>query len=143
MKTKTLLLLCFIAAFSLNTAKGQNAVAKYTVTMPVAFTLECTGDFIFGEVVYIEMETKQGWVEKVRNATLTGYTDATKKVKSGRMYELSQCDNGKFDGTQGVLTARLTLNGRLIAINHRLWHLSTNADGTVTVDFLKEWWACK
>jgi len=143
MKTKTLLLLCFIAAFSANPIKAQKGVVKEDFTSTVAFTLECTGDFIYGEVVYMDFFTPHGWVEKVRDATLIGFTDATKLVETGRKYELSQCDNGKMDGTQGELIARITLEGKIIAINHILWHLTTNANGVVTVDIYNNWWECK
>jgi len=143
MKTKTLLLLCFIAAFSVNPVNAQKGVDKEEFTNPVAFTLECTGDFIYGEVVYLVFFTPQGWVEKVRKATLIGYEDASLAVPTDRVYELSQCDNGKMDGTRGVLTAIIKLEGKIIAINHRSWQITTNANGKVTVDFLKDWWECK
>jgi len=35
------------------------------------------------------------------------------------------------------------MDGKLVALYHFAWHTTTNASGTVTADFVKEWWDCK
>jgi hypothetical protein len=143
MKTKTLLILCFMAAFALNGAKAPNGVIKDEVTYPFKMFLECTGDYLYGEVTYIGYLTPLGWTEQVKKATITGYTDEGHTVLSGRSYELSQTDNGKWDGVRGESTARLRMNGKLVAIVRYAWHTTTNANGTITADFVKTSVECK
>jgi hypothetical protein len=143
MKTKTLLLLCFFAAFFVNTAKAQNGVVKDVSVWPVNMFLECTGDYIYGEITYIGFLTPLGWTEQVKKGTLTGYKDADLLEPSGRVYELSQTDNGKFDGMRGESNARIRLEGKLVAIVRVAWHTTTNANGTVTADFGRSTIECK
>jgi hypothetical protein len=143
MKTKTLLLLCFLAAFFVNTAKAQNGVVKDVAVYPVNFFLECTGDYLHGEVTFIGYLTPIGWTEQVKNGTLIGYLDENHITPSGRVYEQSQTDNGKFDGMRGENNTRLRLNGKLVAIVRYAWHTTTNANGTVTADFVRSSVECK
>lgn len=143
MKTKTILLLCFFAALFVNAAKAQNGVVKEEVTNTVDMFLDCTGDYIFGQVTYIGFLTPFGWTEQVKKATLTGYTDEDHTILSGRVYELSQTDNGKFDGMRGELIAKIRLDGKLVAINRITWHTTRNANGMVTAYFDRSTFECK
>jgi len=143
MKTKTLLWLCFFAVFFVNTAKAQNGVVKDVAVFPISTFLECTGDFIYGEVTFIGFLTPLGWTEQVKKGTLIGYKDAYHEEASGRVYEISQTDNGKFDGMRGESNARLRLDGKLVAIVRFAWHTTTNANGTVTAEFLRSTVDCK
>jgi hypothetical protein len=143
MKTKTFLQFCFFATLLVNSASAQKSVVKESFKSPVAFTLECTGDFIYGEVVYEVFFTPNGWVEKVRKASLTGYEDETLTVPTGREYELSQCDNGQLDMMRGESTARILLDGKIVALLRYAWHTTINANGTVTADFVISSTECK
>jgi hypothetical protein len=143
MKTKTLLLLCFIAAFYVNAVKAQNGVVKDVAIGTVDMFLECTGDYVYGEITYIGFLTPLGWTEQVKNGTLIGYLDAGHLNPSGRVYEISQTDNGKFSGMRGESTARIRLEGKLVAIVRYSWHTTTNANGTVTADYIRSTVECK
>jgi hypothetical protein len=143
MKTKTLLMLLFIAAFCVNTARAQNGVLKDVSVFPVNMYLECTGDWVYGNVTFIGFLHDLGWTEQVKKAMLTGYSDAGHTQVSGRVYELSQTDNGKFDGMRGESTARISLDGKLVAIVRYSWHTTTNANGTVTAVFERSSVECK
>ena len=51
MKTKTLLLLCFIAAFAVIPVNAQNKVDKQEITVNLGgYYLECTGDYLYGDL---------------------------------------------------------------------------------------------
>jgi hypothetical protein len=90
------------------------------------------------------METKHGFfIDKVRNASLTGYTDEFLSTESGRTYELSQTATSADDYSKGENLARISMNGKMVAVYHFAWHTTTNANGTVTAEFVKEWWDCK
>jgi hypothetical protein len=94
-------------------------------------------------VTFIGFLTPPGWTEQVKKATLTGYSDAGLSTLSGRVYELSQTDNGKFDGARGESVARIRMDGKLVAIIRFAWHTTTNANGTVTADFVRSTVECK
>jgi len=144
MKTlKIFIFLCFFAAFAVDNVNAQNdKVIEYVY--PLKVYLECTGDWLFGQVTYVGMETKHGlYIDKVRDATLTGYTDEFLLIPSGRIYELSQTATSSGDYTKGENLARISMDGNLVALYHFAWHTTTNAKGRVTADFVKEWWDCK
>ena len=148
MKTlKILIVLCFIAAFAVNNVNAQNGVVKteetYSLCNPLNPPLCSTGDYLCGDVTYEEFYTKQGWVEKVRNGILKGYTDATFTTLTGREYELSQVDAGQNNRLQGELTLSIRFEGKVVGLQHLSFHRTTNANGTVTVDFFKFWMECK
>lgn len=144
MKTlKFIIILCLFAAFSMNPVKAQKDNV-FEVVVQQTIYLECTGDWLFGEVTYVVKETKHGlYIDKVRNATLTGYADAGLSILSGRTYELSQTATSTGDYSKGENLARITMDGKLVALYHFAWHTTTNAKGIVTADFIKEWWDCK
>jgi hypothetical protein len=148
MKTiKMLILLCFIASFAVNNVNAQNGVFKteetYSICNPLNPPLCSTGDYLCGNVTYEEFYTKQGWVEKVRDGILKGYTDATFSTWTGRDYVLSQVDAGQNNRLQGELTATVRFEGKVVAIQHLSFHRTINANGTITVDFFKFWFDCK
>ena len=144
MKTlKTIMILCLLAAFTVNPIKAQK---DKVIEVPWVLTvyLECTGDWLSGLVIYVGKETKHGfYIDKVRNATLTGYTDESLSIPSGRIYELSQTATSSGDYTKGENLVRISMDGKMVALYHFAWHTTTNANGTVTADFVKEWWDCK
>jgi hypothetical protein len=144
MKTlKFILILCLIAVFTENTVKAQNDKV-IEVVVPLTVYLDCTGDWLSGEVTFIGKETKHGfYIDKVRKGTLAGYTDAGLSIPSGRSYELSQTATSTGDYTKGENLARISMDGKMVAIYHYAWHTTTNANGIVTADFVKEWWDCK
>lgn len=144
MKTlKFIMVICLFSVFTVNPIKAQNDKV-IEVVVPLTIYLECTGDWLFGEVTFIGMETKHGhYIDKVRNATLTGYTDGDLSIPSGRIYELSQTATSAGDYTKGENLARISMDGKIVAVYHFAWHTTTNAKGKVTANFIKEWWDCK
>jgi len=144
MKTlKFIIILFLFAAFNVNPVKAQKDKV-FDVVVPLKIYLECTGDWLYGEVTYVEKVTSHYfWIEKVRDATLTGYEDADLSVPSGRFYELSQTATSSGDYSKGENLARITMDGKLVALYHYAWHTTMNAKGIVTANFIKEWWDCK
>jgi hypothetical protein len=144
MKTfKFIFILFLFTAFSVNPVKAQKD-KEFEVVVQSKIYLECTGDWLGGEVTYVEKVTSHSfWIEKVRDATLTGYEDADLSIPSGRTYELSQTATSTGDYSKGENLARITMDGKLVALYHFAWHTTTNANGTVTANFVKEWWDCK
>jgi hypothetical protein len=144
MKTSLLaMILCLFSAFTVGPLKAQDDKV-FEVIVPVKIFLECTGDWLYGQVTYVEKVTKQGfYIEKVRDANLTGYTDGALSTLSGRVYELSQTATSSSDYLKGENLARITVNGKMVAVYHFMWHTTFNANGDVTADFVNEWWDCK
>ena len=146
MKTlKLFVIVFFIAAFTANNVNAQKGVVKWEMTSPVTGLFPCTGDYLFGEVTYVEFNTANGdgWVEKVKNATIMGYKDENLTIPSGHVYELSQVDTGKNDWKSAELTSNFKMDGKIVALIHMVFHTTINANGTVTVDFVKSSFECK
>ena len=69
----------------------MNPYLFYGIRFAVAFEIQNfepvrNGDWLFGQVTFVEKVTKQGfYIEKVRDATLTGYIDEPLTTASGRL----------------------------------------------------------
>jgi hypothetical protein len=105
----------------------------------------CTGEYLCGQATYVEFDRPngKGWVEKVRDGYLIGYLDQDFTIPSGNVYELLQTDNGKSDLSSAVLTVLIKLHGKVVAIQRWHTHTTTNANGTVTVEFTNSSFECK
>jgi hypothetical protein len=131
MKTlKILIILFFISLFAANNVKAQNGVIKeeIVIEMPAQY-LECTGDWVWGDILVENMFMPNNYVFKVKNADVKGYTDETHKIESGNVYELSQTVPGL---TFMENTGTFKLNGKVIAVFHFDYHITINANGVVT-----------
>jgi len=133
MKTlKIFIILCFIAAFTINPVKAQNRVDKQVVTLNLGgFYFECTGEYLYGDLAVEYSYMSHNWIAKVKKTMVTGYLDPEGTIPSGHVYEFSQNAPGlNFAETSAIFR----LNGKVIGVLHYSYHLTINANGDVVVD---------
>lgn len=141
MKTKTLVLLLFLAVISITNAHAQNGVIKsYDHVTFHTMYLECTGDWIAGTLWAENLYTKNNWITIFKKAELKGYTNENCTIESGNVYEFSQVATGL---NNFVSIAIFSLNGKIVATIHYNIHYHTNANGDVVADFDNTWSQCK
>jgi hypothetical protein len=137
MKTKTFFLLCFIAAFAINTVNAQNRVIKtdepYLICGEGQF-VPCTGDYMCGWLTFQVMNMKNQWIVKIKNATIKGYIDPNGEVESGKVYEITQVANGKLESSEDEWHNHISyrMNGKLIGEVTFTYRVNINANGDVT-----------
>lgn len=126
------------------TVHAQNNVKKTErVWTPYGY-LECTGDWLGGTAICEDIISPHNWVTLIKKVEVTGYKDQACTEPSGNVYELSQMISGSpvidWFGHDGWFesTGKFTLDGKIVANFHERMHMSTNANGEVTVDFW-EW----
>ena len=142
MKTLKILVIFFImGAFGFSSVQAQNKVKK-TERESVAYGyLDCTGEWILGNVIVEDIISPHNWITLVKKVEVKGYLDEACTQPSGNVYELSQVIPGSptfdWEGHDGWFenTGKFTLNGKIVANFHEKLHMSTNANGDVTVDF--------
>ena len=142
MKTlKNLIFLFFISLFAANNVKAQNGVIKeeIVIEMPAQY-LECTGDWVWGDILVENMFMPNNYVFKVKNSNVKGYTDESHLIETGNVYELSQTVPGL---TFMENTGTFKLDGKVIAVFHFSFHTTVNANGDVIVDKSIFDWKCK
>ena len=146
MKTKTFLLLLFLAVICINNARAQNGVIKtygFQETYPTY--LECTGDWIFGTIWAENIYTNKNWITIIRKVDIKGYKDEACTIESGNVYELSQTCPGVTMGESWAVESyvKLSLNGKIVAIMEFNIHYKVNANGEVVTEFYKTSVHCK
>jgi len=133
MKTlKFFIVLCFIAAFTINTVKAQNPVkkAEYTASLNGQY-FECLGEYLGGDMVFESMEMSHNYIVKLKKGTILGYKDEYGQEPSGNVYEVSQvAPCWPFVEN----TIHIRLNGRLVSVLRISIHTTTNANGDTTAE---------
>jgi hypothetical protein len=100
----------------------------------------CADEYFTGFVTVEYMITKNLYKERPFKVNIIGAT-------SGNVYELSQTWKTNwysFNGREAtdVSTATIRLDGKLLALLHWTYHLTVNANGEVTVEFLHFTYDC-
>lgn len=146
MKTKTLFLLFFLVVFSSGIALAQNGVIKsYDIVAFHTDYLECTGDWLAGTLLAENLLANRNWITIIKKVDIKGYLDEACTIPSGNVYELSQTIPGLYVGESWTLesVAKLSLNGKVVAILLYNWHYQVNANGDVVAEFYKTSVHCK
>lgn len=141
MKTKALLFLCLFLGIGLTKLSAQMKVEKTSwVEHASGIYMECTGDYLAGDITIENFGMAKNFVYRFRNVTLVGYIDEACTIPSGRVYESSET----FTGGSGDMenTAKFSLNGKNIGNLKFLWHTTTNANGEVKVDNFRLYFIC-
>jgi hypothetical protein len=83
--------------------------------------------------------THKNWITKIKKAEIKGYIDEDCTMLSGNVYELSQNIAGLYVGDSWTLlsVAKLSLNGKTVAILQYNQHFKVNGNGEVVTDFFK------
>jgi hypothetical protein len=142
MKTLKILVIFFIlGVFGFSAVEAQNKVKKTERESFVYAYLDCAGEWVFGNVIVEDIISPHNWLILVKKVEVKGYLDEACTLPSGNVYELSQVAPGSsaidWEGHDGWWenTGKFTLNGKIVLNFHEKLHMSTNANGDVTVDF--------
>jgi hypothetical protein len=140
MKTlKSLIAMCFIAALALNPVKAQTGAIKgeFTQTLDGVY-LECTGDYLYGDVFCVSILSKNTVVVKIRDCEIIGQP-------SGKQYKVTVTNTNREDliGPNWEQTRQWWCEGKLVANENMLSRLIYNANGEVTVEFFHYKFDCK
>jgi hypothetical protein len=134
-------ILLIMGVFGLSTVHAQKKVTKIEhMATPYGY-LECTGEFITGSGMIEDIFSPHNWLTLTRKLEVKGYLDPECTIESGNVYEISQVIPGSltfdWEGHDGWFesTGKFTLDGKIVANFHEKLHMSTNANGDVTVDF--------
>jgi hypothetical protein len=132
MKTKTLLLLCFIAAFTVNKVNAQNGVIKDEFTANIEeLYLPCTGDYLRGTIAVPYKIMPHLFLQQPKDGVLTG--------ESGKTYEVWQIIvNSTSKSDNWVSTGIIRLDGKIVARFKWQYHTTINANGVVTAEIARD-----
>lgn len=121
-------------------SSAQNKVVKseWTETFSGIY-LECTGDYLSGDIYIQNFQMLNNNVYRLRGAAFTGYTNEACTVPSGREYTLSET----FIGTENLEnTAVFRMDGKNIANFKFMLRTVTNANGEVKVEIFNLYFIC-
>lgn len=142
-------ILVIMGVLGFSSVYAQKKVIKFEYTFTAYGWLECTGEFIKGDVVISTLIAPHQWLDRNKKGVVYGYSDEGCTQATGNVYELSQVVPGSptldWEGHDGWAesTGKFTLNGKMIGNFHQKLHMSTNANGDVTVDFWEFTMHCK
>src|ERR1035437_279964 len=147
MKTlRFFVILFFTTAFTVNNVNAQNGAYKQENTYIIeGWFCPCTGDYLFGTNVFVDVVTPNGNdITVLKDGIMYGYKDENGLISSGNVYEYSQVSPGSpIHGGWYQNTIQFRFNGKLIAEAHYSYRVITNANGVITVDRSTVKWNCK
>jgi hypothetical protein len=140
MKTlKSLIVIGFITALGLNPVKAQKGAIKGEFTQTLnGYYLECTGDYLYGDLFNVYILTQNTYLVKIRDCEIIGQP-------SGKKYVITVNNTNREDWSNPNWEQSMQwwCEGKLVATANMLSRLKENAKGEVTVDFFHLNFDCK
>lgn len=132
-------MLCFIAALGINQVKAQMGAIKGEFTQTFdGYYLECTGDYLYGDLFNVYILTQNTFLVKIRDCEIIGQPSGKKYVVTVTNTNREDWSNPNWEQTR-----QWWCEGKLVGNENMLSRFKYNANGEVTVEFFHYKFDCK